>query len=30
MLEKEKQGQKVYYKLNINNPIAHAITQEII
>jgi ArsR family transcriptional regulator, arsenate/arsenite/antimonite-responsive transcriptional repressor len=30
MLEKEKQGQKVYYKLNINNLIAHTITEEII
>lgn len=30
MLEKEKQGQKVYYKLKADNPIAHAITKEII
>ncbi|HYV33455.1 MAG TPA: metalloregulator ArsR/SmtB family transcription factor [Candidatus Limnocylindria bacterium] len=30
MLVKEKQGQKVYYKLSADNPIAQSITQEII
>ena len=30
MLLKERQGQKVYYKLNVNNLIAHSITKEII
>jgi DNA-binding transcriptional ArsR family regulator len=30
MLEKEKLGQKVYYKLRVDNRIAHAITREII
>lgn len=30
ILEKEKIGQKVYYKLNIGNRIAQAITKEII
>lgn len=30
MLIKEKLGQKVYYKLQANNHIAHAITQKII
>ena len=30
MLEKEKQGQKVYYKLNTDNRIAHALTEEIV
>jgi DNA-binding transcriptional ArsR family regulator len=30
MLKKEKQGQKVYYKLKTDNLIAHVITKEII
>jgi DNA-binding transcriptional ArsR family regulator len=30
MLEKEKQGQKVYYKLKTDNPIAHAITKGVL
>ncbi len=30
MLEKEKQGQKVYYKLRTDNTIAHAITKGVL
>ena len=30
MLEKEKQGQKVYYKLRIDNKIARAITKGVL
>jgi DNA-binding transcriptional ArsR family regulator len=30
ILEKEKQGQKVYYKLKANNVIARSIIREII
>jgi hypothetical protein len=30
MLVKEKQGQKVYYKLKADNQIAQSITEEII
>lgn len=30
MLQKQKKGQKVYYKLKIGNKIGNAITEEII
>jgi DNA-binding transcriptional ArsR family regulator len=30
MLQKEKQGQKVYYKLRTDNQIAESITEEVI
>ena len=30
MLEKEKRGQKVYYKLRAGNKIAHSITKDIL
>lgn len=30
ILEKEKQGQKVYYKLKVENKIAQAIAKEVL